>query len=205
MRLGRRRVLTASAALLLSCGAAFAQPVSSVTLEQIMAALRSVRHVQARYVERRTLRALREPLQTSGTLRYDAPDRLEKIGDPMGSGAEQRPGERLAVAGDQLTLDRGQGKPPVTLVVSDHPEIGAIVESIRATLAGDGAALSAVFEIGVSGSLYHWQLVLQPREGAARRMLAWMRIAGSGPHIAAIDTQQANGDRSEMQIFEPGP
>ncbi len=47
-----------------------------------MATLRSVPHVEARYTERRTLHALRAPIETRGTLRFDAPDRLEKMTDP---------------------------------------------------------------------------------------------------------------------------
>ncbi|MDB5403921.1 MAG: hypothetical protein JWQ55_5939, partial [Rhodopila sp.] len=54
-----------------------------------MATLRTVRHVDGRYVERRTVHALRTPIETHGTLRFDAPDRLEKATDPAGNGASE--------------------------------------------------------------------------------------------------------------------
>src|ERR1700712_447311 len=111
-----------------------AQPEGGVSLDQLMATLRAARHVDARYVEHRTLQALRGPIETSGTLRYDAPDRLEKVTDP----AANRAVDRLTIQGNQLTIDRGAGAAPVILMLNEHPEIGVLVESIRATLAGDG-------------------------------------------------------------------
>ena len=47
-----------------------------------MATLRSVRHVEARYIEHRYLHALRTPIETRGTLRFDAPAHLEKRDRP---------------------------------------------------------------------------------------------------------------------------
>jgi hypothetical protein len=171
------------------------------TLDQIMAAVRSVRHVNARYVEHRSLHILRSPIETRGTLRFDAPDRLEKIADPTAAG----PGEHLVIDGDQLTIDRGSGSTPVVIAMHEHPEIGVLAESIRATLSGDGAALQRIFDVTPSGTLEHWQLVLQPRNGADRKLLQWMRVIGYGQRITEIDTADSEGDRSEMNIVEQPP
>ena len=78
-------------------------------------------------------------LETRGTLHFDAPDHLEKTTDPAADGSV----ERLTINGNQLTIDRGKGQAPVVLMLNEHPEIGVLVESIRATLSGDGAALTA--------------------------------------------------------------
>ncbi len=178
-----------------------AQPDDSAgaSLDQIMAALRAVRHVEARYVERRTLHALRTPLETRGTLRFDAPDRLEKAADPQASGTA----ERLAIKGNQLTIDRGRGAAPVVLMLNEHPEIGVLVESIRATLSGDADALRRIFDVSLAGRVSGWQLVLQPRDTAQRGFLRWMRITGHAGRITAIDAQDGDGDHSEMTIQEP--
>lgn len=172
-----------------------------VSLDQLMATLRRVRHVEARYIERRTLHALRTPIETRGTLRFDAPDELEKASDPTPKGAA----DRMTIKGNRLTIDRGGGAAPVVLMLDEHPEIGALVDSIRATLSGDGAALRRIFEITLSGSVSHWQLVMQPRAPAQRAVLQWMRVSGYAERITAIDTQDSDGDRSEMTIVERTP
>jgi hypothetical protein len=161
-----------------------------------MAALRSVRHVEARYIERRTLQALRSPIETRGTLRFDAPARIEKASDPAANGSA----ERLTIDGDRLTIDSGAGASPIVLALREHPEIGVLVESIRATLSGDGEALRRSFEITVSGSIDEWQLMLRPR--ARQDLVQWMRISGFAERVTAIDTQDGDGDRSEMSIVE---
>jgi hypothetical protein len=171
---------------------------AQLSLAQLMATLNSVRHVEARYIEHRTLQALRTPLETRGTLRFEAPDRLEQVTDPGTNGVS----ERMTIKGNQLTIDRGAGRAPVVLAVNEHPEIGLLVDSIRALLSGDGEALRRTFDITPSGTLSHWQLVLQPRDPARPKMLLWMRVTGYGARITGIDTQQGNGDHSEMSIVE---
>lgn len=195
----RRACLLALGLALLAPGARAAEP--PVTLPQLMAAFRTVRHVEARYVERRTVSALRTPIETTGTLRFDAPDRLEKLADP----GPNRPGERVTIAGDRLTIERGDGAAPLVVSLSARPEIGVLVESIRATLSGDGAALDRAFGMTLAGTIDGWQMVLQPRDPTLRAILDWMRIDGRGPHVTAIETQDGEGDRSQMAINERAP
>jgi hypothetical protein len=169
-----------------------------VTLDQLMTALRSVHHVDARYIEHRTLHVLRAPIETRGSLRFDAPTRLEKATDPAADGAT----ERVTIDGDRLTIDRGSGTTPIVLSLHEHPEIGVLVESIRATLSGDGDALRRIFAVTPSGTLSHWQLVLQPLDPAQHVLLQWMRVSGYAERITAIETANGEGDRSEMTIVE---
>lgn len=171
-----------------------------VSLDHLMERLRSVHHVEARYLEHRTLHVLRTPIEARGTLRFDAPDRLEKMTDPAADGSV----ERLAINGDKLTIDRGRTAGSVVLMLSEHPEIGVLVESIRATLSGDGATLRRIFDITISGTIDHWQLVLQPRDPALREIVQWIRVSGYAERITAIDTQDNDGDHAEMSIVELG-
>ena len=184
-----------------------------VTLEQVMAALRTVHHVDARYIEHRTLHVLNKPIETRGSLRFEAPAHLEKLTDAPADGSA----ERLTIDRDRLTIERdagergagergagerGAGRPPIVLALHEHPEIGVLVDSIRATLSGDGDALRRSFDVTPSGTIDHWQLVLQPRDPAQRAVLQWMRVSGFGQRITAIDTANADGDRTEMSIVE---
>lgn len=197
-----RAAWRAAVAILVGFPVQAAQPDSSpVSLDQLMATLRTVRHVDARYVEHRTLQALRTPIETRGTLRFQAPDWLEKAADPAADGTA----DRLTINGNQLTIDRGANATPVVLMLNDHPEIGVLVESIRATLSGDGQALRRIFDITLSGSVGHWQLVLQPLDPIQRNILQWMRVTGYAERITAIDTQDGDGDHTEMAIVELTP
>jgi hypothetical protein len=185
----------------LTLAGASARGEGGITLDQLMATLRSVPHFQARYIERRTLAALRSPIESRGDLRFQAPDRLEKTTDPGPNG----PGERMTIAGNRLTIDRGSAGPPVDVSLSAHPELGALVDSMRATLSGDGAALGRSFQVGLTGTLDDWQLLLQPRTAAQREILAWMRIEGHGARVTAVATEDHDGDRSDMSIVERPP
>jgi hypothetical protein len=169
-----------------------------VTLEQVMTALRTVHHVDARYIEHRTLHVLSKPIETRGSLHFEAPGHLEKTTDP----AADASADRLTIDGDRLTIDRGSGASLLVLSLREHPEIGVLVESIRATLSGDGDALRRVFDVTPSGTIDHWQLVLQPRDPAQHALLQWMRVSGYAERITAIETADGEGDRTEMAIVE---
>ncbi len=164
-----------------------------------MAALRAVPHVAAHYVERRTLHDLTAPLVIRGTLRFDAPDRLEKRADPATDGS----GEDLVADGRRVTLTRGGGAAPVSFSMDEHPELGVLIDGIRAILAGDGAALQRMFVVQAAGTAANWQMVLQPR--GRRDVLAWMRVSGRGGHVGEIDTADGAGDTSDMTIDDMPP
>lgn len=203
-KIGRRTACCALMAILTTFQGQAAEPDggAGITLDQLMATLRAVRHVEARYVERRSLRALRTPIETHGTLRFDAPDHLEKTSDPTMAGAPARGADRITIDGNRLTIDRPPDAPPIVLMLNEHPEIGVLIESIRATLSGDGQALRRVFDISLAGTRDRWQIVLQPHDPGQREILQWMRITGYTDRIIAIDTQQGDGDHAEMTIVE---
>lgn len=163
-----------------------AAKTDGAVLDVVMAGFRGVRHVEASYVERRYLAVLRAPLETRGTLRFDAPDRLEKTSD----------GERIVVVGDVMTIEHG-GAAPVALDLREHPEIAALVESVRALLAGDSVALRRVFDVDLAGDATRWQIVLRPHRDD---LVRWMRVDGEAARLTRIETQEAGGDRSEMSI-----
>src|SRR5690349_14324092 len=93
-------------------GHATAMESGPATWNQIMSTLRTVRHVNARYVEHRYLHILKTPIEMRGTLHFNAPDHLEKVAD---NGTE-----RLTADGDRLTIDRGSGS-PVVIALHEHP------------------------------------------------------------------------------------
>ncbi len=181
--------------ILLSRGLAAAEP--GWGLPQLMQSLRQVKSSNAYFSERKELRMLNEPLMSSGTLVYAAPDKLQK------STLLPKP-ERLSIEDGKLTVERSENNENRTVALADVPEIGAFVESIRATLAGDLPALERYYKISLQGDAGDWQMTLEPKEKRLQELVKSIRIAGRDAAIRSIVSEQADGDRSEMSIVETG-
>lgn len=170
---------------------AAAPAAAAPALDELMRLLAARRHGHVRFTEVHVLAILRRPLESSGELSYDAPDWLEK------RTLKPRP-ETLVLAGGVLSIRRGARTR--TLELAQHPELAPWVESIRATLAGDRAALERYFQVDFSGSLAHWSLLLVPKEPARTATIAQIRITGEGAALHTVETRQPDGDHSVLTI-----
>jgi hypothetical protein len=163
-------------------------------LPQLMQSLAQVHSASASFAERQTVAMLNAPLMSAGTLSYVAPDYVRKV--------------TTSPAAQDFVLDHGV----VTLTGLDHqthrfsvneaPQIGGLVEGIRATLAGDLPALERVYDVRLTGNAANWQLFLQPKDPSVTRFVKWIVIQGSQSQIHAVDTASADGGHSEMGITE---
>ena len=161
-------------------------------LPQLMASMHGVRTASARFVEKKFVQLLARPLQSSGTLIFNAPDWLQK--ETLAPTAS-----RLTVNGDRLTVVQPDGKTR-DMSLSEIPEIGALVESIRAMLAGDGATLTRYYTPTLSGTAGNWSLTLEPRDSRLRNLVTTIHMQGEGTIIRTIETVEHDGDRTEMTI-----
>ncbi len=160
-------------------------------VERLMSMLGKQTEGRATFTERKYLAVLDAPVESSGELRFRAPDRLEKIT------LKPRP-ESLVLEGDTLTVTGGERRHVVKL--SDYREVAAFVDSIRATLAGDRAALERTYALTLGGTAERWKLTLLPRDPAMAEVVLRVTITGSGGQLGEIEILQADGDRSVMQI-----
>ena len=167
-----------------------AQPAQG-DLDGILQSLAARRHGEVEFVEQHFLSLLERPLESSGDLIYDAPDRLEK------RTIEPRP-ESLVLNGDVLTMQRGRRNRVLDL--KSYPQIVPFVESIRATLAGDRAALERMFRLEFSGGVARWTLILTPLDAQLAKTVAQIRIDGSKDALLRVEIQEADGDRSLMTL-----
>ena len=190
--------------LLLLCGIWLAQPLSAAEpanpkpvaawdIEQLMAALSGVAVDNKHFVEKKYLSMLNEPLILSGTLSYVAPSRLEKhILSPYD--------ESYIVDNSTLQIDNPGKNIHRSFTLQSYPAIWAFVESFRATLAGDTQTLRRFYTISLNGDRKKWELTLLPLEPSMRKAVSAIRIKGSAEHIAIMEIQENNGDRSVMSI-----
>jgi hypothetical protein len=168
-----------------------AAPASDDTLNNVMSLLAQRHHGEADFTEEKTLSVLRQPLKSSGVLLYDAPDHLEE--------------RTLLPRPQSVVLDHGVlsmhiGARTRTLRLSDYPQLAPLIDSIRATLAGERATLERVFEVSFSGTLEHWQLQLVPRDAQVSATLQQIDLEGQLAAVTEVRVQQRDGDRSLMHI-----
>jgi hypothetical protein len=179
--------------LALTCAqAGMAAPLS---IAQLMSGLAQHPQGEARFTEKKYLAILDQPIDSSGQLRFIAPGRLEK------HTLKPKP-ESMVLDGDTLTLERGRRKRVLRL--SEYPEVAGMIESIRATLAGDRQALERVYHLGLSGQLEDWTLTLVPLDPKVGAVVARIRMEGARNEVKRVEVLQADGDRSVMQIQRTG-
>lgn len=181
-------LLLLAAGMLLCVPAVLAAPL---TITQLMAQLAQQPKGEATFTETQFLAILDQPVESSGELRFIAPSRLEK------RTLKPRP-ETMVLDGDTLTLERGRRKQ--VLQLKDYPEVAGMIESIRATLAGDRQALERVYHLTLDGGLENWTLELTPRDPRIGAVIARIRIAGTRDAVRSVEILQADGDRSLMRI-----
>ena len=171
--------------------AAAPPPAAGGDLDALMTLLAKRQHGQVQFVEQQFLAVLDHPLESSGEMRYDAPDRLEKR--TLAPRAET-----LVLAGGVLTVDRGKSHRVVDLHA--YPQAQPFIESVRATLAGDRGALEKLFTLEFDGSLARWTLTLVPKDAKVKRSVAQVRIDGAQDQLLKVEIRQSDGDRSLMTL-----
>jgi hypothetical protein len=164
-------------------------------LPELMRELAAVPQAQARFVERRYMQVLKQPLELTGTLSYVVPGRLVK------HTLTPRP-ERMTVEADRLLIeDLAKGRSR-TLSLQDYPVVWAFIESFRATLQGDLVALERFYRPQLEGTRGSWKLSLQPRERRMAAVVSAIRIAGSAARVNQIEIEETRGDRSVLTLVE---
>jgi outer membrane lipoprotein-sorting protein len=162
-------------------------------LTQLMQDLRQVKTARGRFVERRYLAILNAPLESSGTLVYIAPGRLEKH-------TLSPRQESLTLDGDTLLVENKETGQRRQVALEEQPVVRAFVESIRATLAGDLQTLSRFYQVSLEGDANRWRLRLRPTEPRMREVASEIRLSGNGTWVGMIEILDAGGDRSVMTI-----
>jgi outer membrane lipoprotein-sorting protein len=157
--------------------------------------LATVKAGEATFTEQRqvTLQDMTRTLESSGRLSFAAPDTFVR--------ETLKPRrERLAVAGNTLTMSQGSRSRSVPL--DTVPEAQVLVEAVRGTLTGNRELLDRHFTLQLSGSLDQWTLELVPREPLLREQVARVTVSGVRAALTEVQVLLAGGDRSTMKIVE---
>ena len=160
-------------------------------VDQLMLGLARSKVSRATFVEKKYIAMLDAPVTSSGELLFAAPDRLER------RTFKPRP-ESVVLEGGTMTMTRGQRQ--MVLKLQDYPAIGALTESIRATVAGDRNALERHYTLKLEGNEARWSLLLVPREPRTRALVLEIRIDGERGEVRTVEVEQSDKDRSIMTI-----
>ncbi|CAG9249260.1 Acyltransferase [Burkholderia diffusa] len=189
------RTFAIAAAVALALPAHAADTGSAWTLDRLMSTLAQHKSGRATFTETKSLSIAAQPLESSGELVFVAPDHLEK------HTLSPKP-EHLVVDGDMLTVERNNRK--YTLALARYPELGAFIDSIRATLAGNRYALEQVYKVALAGRGDDWTLMLTPLDSRMLKVVSTITLEGSRDVLRSVAIQQADGDHSTMRL-QPVP
>ncbi|HGO6125794.1 outer membrane lipoprotein carrier protein LolA [Burkholderia cepacia] len=199
----RRAVRTLAAAIaastaaiaLAAAPARAADAAPAWTLDRLMSTLAQHKSGRATFTETKYLSIATQPVESSGELVFVAPDHLEK------HTLSPKP-EHLVVDGDMLTVERNNRK--YTLALARYPELGAFIDSIRATLAGNRFALEQVYKVALAGRGDDWTLTLTPLDSRMLKVVSTITLDGTRDLLRSVAIRQADGDRSVMRL-QPAP
>jgi len=189
---GARSSLAAGLSFLAVCAGA-----QTWDLAALMHEMAQVPSSRTRFVETRHLAMLTQPIQLKGSLSYERPHRLAKhVESPFD--------ETLTVDGEALSLvNRTKGEQRF-LSLREQPALRALVESVRATLAGDRPQLERHYRVEFSGARGAWRLRLVPREAQLRATIESIALSGAGARVQRIEVLESGGDSSVMTILHDG-
>lgn len=166
-------------------------------LDALMSEMAAVPASRTRFVETRHLAMLTQPLELKGSLSYERPDRLVKhVETPFD--------ETLTVKGEVLSLVNQTKGEQRSLSLREQPALGALVEGVRATLAGDRAQLERHYRVQFSGRREAWRLHLVPRATQVRAHVESITVSGAAARAQRIEVLESTGDRSVMTIVHDG-
>lgn len=180
------------------CFQHFANADSSTGFDEaeLMRLLSQVREARETFTEHKYFSLLSAPLVLRGRVHYMAPDYVKKEYDDPGS-------ESYELRADRLTIESSDGRRR-DMSIDEHPVLRALVESYRATLAGDGATLRRYFHLDFSGQRDAWVLRLTPRSAELAEYLSAVVMSGQESTVYRVETLEASGDRSVMTLTSPG-
>ena len=171
--------------------------VHALTAAELMQTLSDVPSSRVHFIETRHSTMLKKPLMLSGRLVYRRPDRLEKH--------VQAPYEEsITIEGTRVSVTRPGADAGRVFTLPASSAAQALIESLRATLAGDLQALERHFAVAVSGSRNDWTMSLTPRDAALGAVVLRVDFAGKGSRVQRIEVLEAGGDRSVTTISDEG-
>lgn len=166
---------------------------SDVLQAKVFSALSKVKHVEANFIETKTISLLSNSVVFSGTLEFSAPDSLTK--------RTLKPKNMLSkVTDDRLILEDESGERS-EMYLSDHLLIEMFVEAYRGVLSGNIKKLHEYYDVSVTGNINKWDIVLTPLDEDGLEYIESIDIEGKDEAVLRITTVESSGDKTVLDII----
>lgn len=187
------RLVFLSALLLGVASSAHAQDEPPPNLEALLQRFASSPGFEARFVEEKRIALLAVPMRSEGRIYFAPPGMM------MRRVERPDPSEALIAEG---RLRMRQGDRVEELAIDENPVLRGFIDSFRAVLAGDRAALERYYEASYSTDGDRWELSLRPRGGPLARFLRSIELRGSGVAIHQMRMVEVNGDETRTTFSD---
>jgi hypothetical protein len=158
-------------------------------------ALETAKVVRGRFVQRRHLAGLAQPLESSGTFLFARSAGIEWH-------TEQPFDSQFLLAESRIT-QRDEGGVTLSLDAAEQPALAVVSRVFFALFALDLEKLSQDFELFGERRGAGWVLGLKPRAPALGRVFRRAIVTG-GTSVERVVLEDGNGDRSEIELREVG-
>ncbi len=158
--------------------------------------LSQVRSLKARFVQTRSTKLLTRPLESSGVLRFQRPDKLAWQMETPGRSLMVMDGSRVGMAYPDLGVRE-------ELDLADQPEVAGLVQGMMVWLAGDLEQVSASYQL-------QWQpgpprsALLTPRDETLAAIIASLelRLDGDPLQVQHVRLVEPDGDVVEIALHD---
>lgn len=166
-------------------------------LVSLLAELSSRRVVRNRYVQKKTLKVLRRPLISSGTMLYSHENGVYwQVASPVSS--------ELVMTKDKV-LQRVDGQETV-IKASQHPLAFQFSQLLFSLFSGDRQRLEKVFEFRFVEESGVWQIALVPRSADFRSIISSVVLfaveRSRGVEIVQVTIMDAVGETTQIAFAE---
>ncbi|MEO6291111.1 MAG: LolA-related protein [Burkholderiaceae bacterium] len=167
---------------------------ADIDMKSLMQQFAASKNTKAEFTERKYVRILDSPVESSGDLTFQAPDRLEKR-------TKLPRAETMLIEGNKVSIERGSFKR--SMMLDEFVDMSSLVKSLTATFRGDQEGIEKYFAWTLSGPVNKWQLVLRPKSSKLFITLREIRFAGEGSYVHTVETTLTDGDWSLMTLSRP--
>ena len=176
--------LVARLALLLTLLAlpSVASAQTSTTVESVLGRFARIEGLTLDYHEEKHISLLSTPLTTDGTLAYARPGRLAR-----------RAGSQVVVI-DGASLHMSDGGHEQHIDLASQPIVRSFVDSFRAFLAGDRAALEHSYTLSFAHTDVDWTITLTPRVAPLNQFMTSIVFHGTGDALTSMTMTETSGD-----------
>jgi len=177
-----------------------AQAAEDWSLSELMQTMSEIDSFKASFEEVKDFAFFTDAIKVSGSLSYKKPGYLKRevqsphrevtlIEDDIIRIERERNGDNDESHKQQLSIDV-------------HPAVRTLIESIRATFAGDLEVLEKYYRLAFAGDENAWHLVLHPLQEKVIEHVRQVEIFGAGREVNKIITIEADDSESEITIVD---